>query len=77
MKISIDWLRDYVKIDLPAEELAVRLTQAGLESEGIEIHGDDPVIELEVVDFRVPMRSMMMPPISTKISTGTPTPATR
>ena len=36
MKTPISWLKDYVEIDLPIEELARRLTLAGLEVE--EIH---------------------------------------
>jgi len=47
MKVTLDWLRDYVDFDLPAEEIADRLTQAGLETEGIERVGDETVIELE------------------------------
>lgn len=33
MKVSINWLSDFVKVDLPPEELADRLTMAGLEVE--------------------------------------------
>ncbi len=36
MKVSLKWLRDYVQIDLPASELADRLTMAGLEVESVE-----------------------------------------
>lgn len=52
MKISLKWLREYVDFDLPADELASRLTQAGLETEGIETVGDDTVIELETTSNR-------------------------
>lgn len=52
MKISLNWLRDYVDVQLPAAELADRLTQAGLETEGIEEVGDDTVIELETTSNR-------------------------
>lgn len=38
MKISYNWLKNYVNIDLPAEETARLLTDAGLEVEGIEKH---------------------------------------
>ncbi|HEV2123601.1 MAG TPA: phenylalanine--tRNA ligase subunit beta, partial [Chloroflexota bacterium] len=34
MNVSLKWLRDYVDIALPAEELARRLTMAGIEVEG-------------------------------------------
>ncbi len=36
MKISYNWLKDYLAIDLPAEEVAEVLTQIGLEVEGLE-----------------------------------------
>jgi len=36
MKISYNWLKQYLKIDLPAEEVARMLTDCGLEVEGIE-----------------------------------------
>jgi phenylalanyl-tRNA synthetase beta chain len=39
MKIPISWLQDFVEIDLPIEELAHRLTMAGLEIEEICLVG--------------------------------------
>ncbi len=39
MKVPLSWLKDYVKITLPVEELAERLTLAGLEVEHIEYVG--------------------------------------
>ena len=36
MKISYNWLKQYLKLDLPAEETGVILTDLGLEVEGIE-----------------------------------------
>ncbi|MEJ2304563.1 MAG: hypothetical protein P8Y14_23805, partial [Anaerolineales bacterium] len=36
MKVPLSWLKDYVDITLPIEDLAQRLTMAGLEVE--EIH---------------------------------------
>jgi len=38
MKISINWLKTLVKTDLNPEDIAARLTAAGLEVEGIEQH---------------------------------------
>ncbi|MDJ0783670.1 MAG: phenylalanine--tRNA ligase subunit beta [Desulfosarcinaceae bacterium] len=35
MKVSISWLRDYVAIETPVEELAAALTMAGLEVEAV------------------------------------------
>ena len=41
MKISLDWLRDYVDIDESAEQLAHILSELGFPTEGIEQVGDD------------------------------------
>lgn len=40
MKVSLKWLKDYVDITLSPEELAEKLTMAGLETGGIETIGD-------------------------------------
>ena len=40
MKVPLSWLREYVKVDLPATELAHRLTMAGVEvGEVVEMGG--------------------------------------
>ena len=39
MKVPISWLKDFVEIDIPIEELAHRLTMAGLEIEEIRYVG--------------------------------------
>jgi phenylalanyl-tRNA synthetase beta chain len=47
MKVSLNWLRDYVDIEIPADELARILTMTGLEVEEIEQAGqalDDIVV---------------------------------
>ncbi|MEN3002684.1 MAG: phenylalanine--tRNA ligase subunit beta, partial [Armatimonadota bacterium] len=36
MRVPLDWLRDFVQVELSAAELAERLTMAGLEVEAIE-----------------------------------------
>ncbi|MGD9073677.1 MAG: phenylalanine--tRNA ligase subunit beta [Desulfobacteraceae bacterium] len=36
MRVSLNWLKDYVDIDIPAKDLAERLTMSGLEVEGLE-----------------------------------------
>jgi phenylalanyl-tRNA synthetase beta chain len=36
MKISLNWLKEYVKTDLPVEQITEILTNLGLEVEGIE-----------------------------------------
>ena len=52
MKVSLKWLQDHVKVDLPVEDVAYRLTMCGLNCEAIEKHGDDHVFELEVASNR-------------------------
>ncbi|MDE0959736.1 MAG: phenylalanine--tRNA ligase subunit beta [Planctomycetota bacterium] len=52
MKVSLDWLRDHVDIDQRVEDVAYKLTMCGLNCEGIEVHGDDHVFELEVTSNR-------------------------
>ena len=42
MKVPLSWLRDFVDIDLSPEELAYKLTFAGLEVEEIEYRGAMP-----------------------------------
>ena len=36
MKVSLRWLRDYVDIDIAPQDLADRLTMAGLEVDAVE-----------------------------------------
>ena len=41
MKVTFNWLKEYVDFDWPAEELADRLTMLGLEVEGMEKQGGE------------------------------------
>ncbi len=52
MKISLNWLNDYVETGLGAEEIANILSDAGFPCEGIETFGDDVVIDVEVTSNR-------------------------
>ena len=57
MKIQLDWLKEYIDIDLSAEELGHLLTMAGLEIESRETvklsdGGDTQVLELNVTPNR-------------------------
>lgn len=52
MKVSIEWLRQYVEIDIEHEQLAERLSDAGFNLEEIIRHGDDVVLDLEVTSNR-------------------------
>src|SRR4029079_5227867 len=48
MRISLKWLSEYVDLRLPAEELADKLTQAGMEVDAIERTGGDWGDEIRV-----------------------------
>ncbi len=52
MKISINWLRDYVDCQLPASELETLLRRAGLEVAGIDQRGAaiDHVVAAEILE---------------------------
>ncbi|MCU0915624.1 MAG: phenylalanine--tRNA ligase subunit beta [Planctomycetes bacterium] len=52
MKISLDWLSDYIDTGLPAEQIAAILSNLGLPCEGIEHRADDVVIDVEVTSNR-------------------------
>ena len=52
MKISLNWLRDYIETDLKAEQIAEILSDLGLPCEGIEHLADDVVIDVEVTSNR-------------------------
>ena len=52
MRALISWLRDYVDIPESPEELAERLTLAGMAVDGIEREGDEAVLELDITSNR-------------------------
>jgi phenylalanyl-tRNA synthetase beta chain len=52
MKVSFDWLKDFVDVQAAPPEVADRLTMAGLEVEGVEDVGDDVLFEVNVTPNR-------------------------
>ncbi len=52
MKISLNWLKDYISFGISPQELAHRLTMAGLEVEKISLSDQDTVFELEITPNR-------------------------
>ena len=52
MKISLNWLKDYVQTALSAEQIAEMLSNAGFPHEGIEYLDGDAVIDLEITSNR-------------------------
>lgn len=52
MKASINWLKEFVNFSVNSEELDQLLTMAGLEVEGIQQHGNDTLLEINVTPNR-------------------------
>jgi phenylalanyl-tRNA synthetase beta chain len=52
MRLSYNWLKDYVDVKLPPEKLAELLTMAGLCVDSIHKKGDDFVLEIEITSNR-------------------------
>ena len=52
MRISYNWLRDFVKFDYTPRELAERLTMVGLAVDTIEEVGDDFALEIDLTSNR-------------------------
>lgn len=52
MKISYDWLKEYVNIKLAPDKLAQALTMAGLSVESVKPYGQDHIFEIEVTANR-------------------------
>ncbi len=48
MKVSLAWLKEFIDITLPDEELAEVMTLAGLEVEGMEKRGEDTIFDLSL-----------------------------
>jgi phenylalanyl-tRNA synthetase beta chain len=52
MKISYNWLKEFVDIALSPRELATRMTMAGHAVDAIEEDGDDAILEFELTSNR-------------------------
>ncbi|MHC4927410.1 MAG: phenylalanine--tRNA ligase subunit beta, partial [Planctomycetota bacterium] len=52
MNISLDWLRDYVDTDLPAEAIGEILSNLGFPIESTETVGDDTMLDVEITSNR-------------------------
>lgn len=59
MKVSLNWLKDYVTTGISSEKLAHKLTMAGLEVEKASSFGGDSVFELEITPNRPDCLSML------------------
>lgn len=52
MRVSLEWLREFVDVTAPDDEVAHRLTMAGFEVEGVERIEGDQVFEVNVTPNR-------------------------
>ena len=52
MIVSVDWLREYVAVDMPLDKLTHELTMSGLNLEDVEPANSDTAIDLEVTSNR-------------------------
>src|SRR5215831_5874113 len=68
MRVPYEWLKDYVDIELSPEELANRLTMAGLEVDSVE-YGWPGIVTAEIVWLERIKGSNHL--TATRVSTGT------
>ncbi|PKM77087.1 MAG: phenylalanine--tRNA ligase subunit beta [Firmicutes bacterium HGW-Firmicutes-15] len=52
MGVSINWLKDYVNFTWTSQEVAHRLTMAGIAIDGVEKRADDSILELDLTPNR-------------------------
>ncbi len=52
MKISYNWLKEFVDHNLPARELAAELTMVGLAVDAVETVGNDYILEIDLTSNR-------------------------
>lgn len=52
MRFSLSFVKEFIKIDLPAQKLAQLLTMAGIEVEHHEAQGNDHVFDIEITSNR-------------------------
>ena len=52
MKASLNWLKDYIKIEIEPSQLAERLSMIGLAVDAVERVGDDYIFEIDVTTNR-------------------------
>jgi len=58
MKVNVEWLKEFVDIDIGMDELAQRLTVQGVSVEGVEKVGNDYVLDLEITPNRPDLLSV-------------------
>ncbi len=58
MKIPVSWVKDFVDLQVEAEQLADDLTSVGLACDGIERFGGEAVLDLDITTNRVDAMNM-------------------
>ena len=58
MKIPVSWVKDFVDLTVDAAQLADDLTSVGLACDGIEMFGDEAVLDLDITTNRVDAMNM-------------------
>jgi len=59
MKFSLNFIKEFLKIEVNPKKLATLLTMAGMEVESVEASGDDFIFEIEVTTNRYDWLSMI------------------
>ena len=59
MKISLNWLKDYMTLEVSTDELANKLTMAGFEVEDIRSIDGETILELEITPNRADCLNMI------------------
>ncbi len=59
MRVSLEWLREFVELDVPVEVLAERLAGIGLAVESVDRVGEDIVLEIELTPNRPDCMSVL------------------
>lgn len=52
MKISLEWLQEYVELSVPPEEIGKKLSDLGFPIENIEKMGNDTILDVEITSNR-------------------------
>jgi len=52
MRLSLEWLKDYIELEITAHELADKLTMAGVTVENVEAVAGDSILELDLTPNR-------------------------
>jgi phenylalanyl-tRNA synthetase beta chain len=72
MLVPLEWIREFIDLDMPVEEVDRTLTMLGLEVEGVEEAGGDYVLEVNVTPNRPDCLSMVGIARELSAATGRP-----